>query len=91
MLRRIKRFLHKGGEKPMGLYTIILIYEVPAPTIYQATDELAQARELHAEKVFHVKTIVREAGVKPWRDKPIALKQPAKWGTIFKRQLTGKW
>jgi hypothetical protein len=85
----------------MALFTIMHIYEVLAENQHEATDELALARELHAEKVFHVKTIVREAGVKPWRDNGENLKQqlrskprrqkPASMVTIFKRQITGNW
>jgi hypothetical protein len=48
----------------MGLYTIILIYEVPANNQYEATDELAEARELHQEKIYLVKTIIRKPGEK---------------------------
>jgi hypothetical protein len=73
----------------MPLFTIMHIFEVPAKNQYQATEELMEAREFHQEKVYHVKTIVRLSGEK--RGIPIDPRPPAKWGTIFKRQLTGKW
>jgi hypothetical protein len=75
----------------MPLYTIILIYEVLATNQYEATDELAQARELHQEKIYLVKTIIRKPGEKRGQGTVIDRKPPAKWGTIFKRQVTGKW
>jgi hypothetical protein len=52
---------------------------------------LAEARGTKQEKIFLVKTIIRESGVKPEKRITINDRQPAKWGTIFKRQLTGKW
>jgi hypothetical protein len=74
------------------------IYEVPARNQYAATDELMIARQNHFDKVFLKKVIVKDAGVKPPQEKvnvfadpkPPA-KKPAKWGTIFKRQITGTW
>jgi hypothetical protein len=69
------------------------IYEVPAKNQYEATDELMLARQNHFDKVFLKKVLVRDAGLKLPREKVnvFASKQPAKWGTIFKRQITGKW
>ena len=78
----------------MPLFTIMHIYEVPAKNQIAATDELMLARQNHFDKTFLKKVIVKEAGVKPPRDKVNVFadpKKPAKWGTIFKRQLTGKW
>jgi hypothetical protein len=86
MQRRIQK---EGGEKPMPLFTIIRVYEVPAENRYEATDELAEAIELGQEKVYHVKDVVRAPNEK-W-GKVIAKKPTTTWGTIFKRQLTGKW
>src|SRR5918999_5790662 len=57
-----------GGERPMAVYTIIRIYEVPAETHQQATDRMLEALVLHVEKDFHVKDIIREKvekGAKP--------------------------
>jgi hypothetical protein len=73
----------------MGLYTIILIYEVPAKTQYQATDELAEAWKLHAEKVYHVKTIARESRRKSGRGTVSDRRPPAKWGNHF--QTANNW
>jgi hypothetical protein len=84
----------KGGEKSMPLYTIISIYEIPAKNQIAATDELLFARQNHFDKTFLKKVIVKEAEPKLPRDKVNVfadLKKPARWGTIFKRQLTGKW
>jgi hypothetical protein len=82
----------------MPLFTIMHIYEVSAKNQYEATDELMRARENHYDKVYLKKVLVRDAEMKRPRDKvnvfaepkPRAQK-PAKWGTIFKRQLTGNW
>jgi hypothetical protein len=71
------------------LYTIIRVYEVPAANRYEATDELAEAIALHQEKVYHVKDVVRAPDEK-W-GKVIDKKPATTWGTIFKRQITGKW
>jgi hypothetical protein len=96
MLRRIKK---KGDEKLMPLFTIMHIYEVPAKNQYEATDELMRAREGKYEKVYLKKVLVKDAEeLKPFRHKvnvfadpkPPA-KKPAKWGTIFKRQIAGKY
>jgi hypothetical protein len=73
----------------MAVYTIIRIYEIPANSRYEATDRLMEALELHTEKAYHVKDVVRSPNEK-W-GKVIAKKPATKWGTIFKRQLTGKW
>jgi hypothetical protein len=88
MLRRIKQ---KGGKMPY--FTIMHIFEVPARNQYEATDELMTARKNHFDKVFLKKVIVKEAGLKLPRENVnvFAPKKPAKWGTIFTRQLTGKW
>jgi hypothetical protein len=89
LLRRIKQ---KGGEH-MALFTIMHIYEVPARNQYEATDELMLARKHQFDKVFLKKVIVKEAEVKPLRDKVNVFepKPPASMKTIFKRQITGKW
>jgi hypothetical protein len=90
-------------EKEMALFTIMHIFEVPAKTQYAATDELMTARKNHFDKVYLKKVIVREAELKLPRDKVNVFetkklleseprsRRPAKWGTIFKRQITGKW
>jgi hypothetical protein len=88
----------------MPLYVIMHIFEVPAKNQYEATDQLMLARQHHFDKVFLKKVLVREAGLKLPREKvnvfedPKKLleseprsRRPAKWGTIFKRQITGKW
>jgi hypothetical protein len=78
----------------MPLFTIMHIFEVPAENQYEATDELMRARKHHFDKTFLKKVIVKEAGVKPPRDNVNVFadpKKPAKWGTIFKRQITGKY
>jgi hypothetical protein len=77
----------------MALFVIMHIYEVPARNQIEATDELMLARKNHFDKVFLKKVIVKEAGVEPPREKVnvFAPKPPARWGTIFKRQITGKW
>jgi hypothetical protein len=94
MLRRTKK---KGGKMPR--FTIMHIYEVSAKNQYEATDELMRAREGKYEKVYLKKVLVKDAEeLKPFRHKvnvfaepkPRATK-PARWGTIFKRQITGKY
>ena len=78
----------------MPLFTIMHIYEVPAKNQYAATDELQLVRRHNFDKVFLKKVIVKDAEPKPPREKVNVFadpKKPAKWGTIFKRQLTGKW
>jgi hypothetical protein len=56
-------------EKPLGLYVIMHIFEVPARNQYAATGELMLARKHNFDKVFLKKVIVKEAGVKPVREK----------------------
>ena len=85
----------------MPYFTIMHIYEVPARNQYEATDELMIARKHNFDKVFLKKVLVRDAEeLKPFRHKVNVFEQkepkqpakkPAKWGTIFKRQLTGNW
>jgi hypothetical protein len=78
----------------MPRFTIMHIYEVFAKNQYEATDELMRAREGKYEKVYLKKVLVKDAEeLKPFRHKVnvFAPKKPAKWGTIFKRQLTGNW
>jgi hypothetical protein len=89
ILRRIKR----KEEKYMPLFTIMHIYEVPARNQIEATDELMIARKNHFDKVFLKKVLVKDAEPKLPREKVNVFadpKKPAKWGTIFKRQITGK-
>jgi hypothetical protein len=77
----------------MPLFTIMHIFEVPAKNQYEATDELMRARKHHFDKTFLKKVIVKDAEeLKPFRHKVnvFAPQKPAKWGTIFKRQMTGK-
>jgi hypothetical protein len=95
MRRRIQK---KEGETFMPYFTIMHIFEVPARNQYEATDELMTARKHNFDKVYLKKVLVRETTMKLPREKvnvfaepkPPANK-PAKWGTIFKRQLTGNW
>jgi hypothetical protein len=76
----------------MPYFTIMHIYEVPARNQYEATDELMTARKHNFDKVFLKKVLVKDAEPKLPRDKVNVFEQkPARWGTIFKRQLTGKW
>ena len=78
----------------MPLFTIMHIYEVPARNQYEATNELMIARQNHFDKTFLKKVIVKDAGVKPPQEKVNVFADPkklAKWGTIFKRQITGNW
>jgi hypothetical protein len=83
----------------MPYFTIMHIFEVPAKNQYEATNELMRAREGKYDKVYLKKVLVKDAEeLKPFRQKvnvfaepkPPA-KKPAKWGTIFKRQITGNW
>jgi hypothetical protein len=74
----------------MPLFTIMHIYEIPARNQYEATDTLLEARGKKQEKTFLVKTIVRESGTTSEKSITIDNRRPVKWGTIFKRQLTGK-
>jgi hypothetical protein len=82
----------------MAHVTIMLIYEVPVSNRYEATDELMRAREGKYDKVYLKKILVKDPEeMKPFRHKvnvfadpkPPA-KKPAKWGTIFRRQVFGK-
>ena len=80
----------------MPLFTIMHIFEIPAKNQIAATDELMLARKNHFDKVFLKKVIVKETEAKLPREKvnvfePKEPKKPAKWGTIFKRQITGNW
>ena len=77
----------------MPRFTIMHIFEVPARNQYEAIDELMTARKHNYDKVYLKKVLVRETTMKLPRDKVNVFepKKPAKWGTIFKRQLTGKW
>jgi hypothetical protein len=85
----------KKGEKPMARFTIMRIYEVPADDRIEATDRMLEALELGVEKQYHVRDVVKKTDDDTSYFKPVDLtptvKQPARWGTIFKRQLTGKW
>jgi hypothetical protein len=77
----------------MGLYVIMHIYEVPGKDQIAATDELMLARQNHFDRVFLKKVIVKDAEPKLPRENVNVFadpKKPAKWGTIFKRQITGK-
>ena len=79
----------------MPLFTIMHIYEVPARNQYEATNELMTARKHNFDKVYLKKVLVKDAEeLKPFRHKVNVFEQkepkkPAKWGTIFKRQMTG--
>jgi hypothetical protein len=75
----------------MAVFRIIRIYEIPATNRIEATDRMLEALELHTEEDHHVTDLVREHGEKPAQSYPVDLRPPAKWGTIFKRQITGKW
>ena len=77
----------------MPLFTIMHIFEVPAKNQIEATDELMTARKNNSDKFYLKKVIVRDAEPKLPQDKVNVFeepKRPATWGTIFKRQLTGK-
>ena len=77
----------------MPVFTIMHIYEIPAKNQIAATNELMIARQNHFDKVFLKKVIVRDARIKLPREKVNVFaepKRPAKWGTIFKWQITGK-
>ena len=83
----------KKGGKSMPLFVIMHIFEVSAKNQYEATDELMLARKNNFDKSFLKKVIVKDAEPKLPRDKVNVFaepKRPATWGTIFKRQLTGK-
>jgi hypothetical protein len=84
----------------MAIFRIIRIYEIPATSRIEATDRMLEALELHTEEDYHVTDLVQEHGAHPAKS-PVNLRSlleseprsrtPAKWGTIFKRQVTGKW
>jgi hypothetical protein len=75
----------------MAVFRIIRIYEIPATNRIEATDWMLEALELGTEEDYHVTDLVREHGANPAKSEPVDLRPPAKWGTIFKRQITGKW
>src|ERR671915_772689 len=87
-----EEYKKKGGRMP--LFTIMHIYEVPARNQYEATNELMTARKHHFDKVYLKKVLVKDAEeLTPFRHKVNVFaepKKPAKWGTIFRRQLVGK-
>jgi hypothetical protein len=74
----------------MALWTIIRIYEVPAENRFEATDRMMEALAFHAEGQFHVKDVIREPGARPGHGKAVALKPPAGWLGLLRRQLGGK-
>ncbi len=71
----------------MAIYTIFRVYEMPADSLQQATDRMAEAIVLHVEKDFHVKDIVREPGAKPGVGKRVDLKPAASWLALALEQL----
>ncbi len=71
----------------MAIYTIIRVYEMPAESLQQATDRMAEAIVLHVEKDFHVKDIVREPGAKPGTGKRVDLRPAAGWLELALKQL----
>ncbi len=79
----------------MPRFTIMHIYEIFANNQYEATDEVMRAREGKYEKVYLKKVLVKDAEeLKPIRHKVNVFEDPkklARWGTIFRRQITGKW
>jgi hypothetical protein len=79
-------------EKPMAVFTIMRIYEIPADSRIEATDRMLEALEFHTEKDYHVTDLVRKkddaSTERHW--KPVALPQSTKITTIFSRQLFGK-
>jgi hypothetical protein len=91
ILQKAKSDLAERRENHMAVFRIIRIYEIPADNRYQATERMLEALELHTEADYHVTDLVREHGEKPAHRQPVDLRPPARWGTIFKRQLTGKW
>ncbi len=87
-----EEFKKKGDEKLMPLFTIMHIFEVPAKNQYEVTNELMTARKHNFDKTFLKKVIVKDAGVKPPREKVNVFepKEAAKMVTIFRRQLFNK-
>ncbi len=71
----------------MAVYTIIRIYEVPGKNQIEATDHMMEALALHVEKDFHVKDLIRAPDEKPGQGKPVDLRPPKGWLTLFKEQL----
>jgi hypothetical protein len=71
----------------MAIYTIIRVYEMPADTLQQATDPMAEATVLHVDRDFHVKDIVREPGAKPGQGKQVSLRPAAGWLGLALEQL----
>ncbi len=71
----------------MAVYTIIRVYEVPADNRIEATDRMMEALELHVEKDFHVKDVLREPGER--RGTWVTLTPPPSWWTLVRRQLFG--
>ena len=71
----------------MAIFTIIRIYEVPADNEKQASDRMLEAITLHTEKYYPVKDIIREAGDKPGKGKPVDMRPAAGWIELLKRQL----
>ena len=75
----------------MPYFTIMHIYEVPARNQYEATNELMTARKHNFDKVYLKKVLVKDAEMKlPWDKVNVFAQKPARWGTIFKRQISGK-
>lgn len=72
----------------MAVYTIIRVYEVPADNQIEATDRMLEALELHVEKDFHIKDVIRQPGERSGT--AVNLKPPDSWLTLFFRQLFGK-
>jgi hypothetical protein len=73
----------------MAVYTIIRVYEVPADSRYEATDRMLEALELHTEKNYHVKDVIREPGATSGQGKTVDLKPPPGWLRLIIEQLIG--
>ena len=71
----------------MALYTIIRVYEMPADSLQQATDRMAEAIVLRVERDFHVKDIVREPGAQPGQGKRVDLRPAVSWLALALEQL----
>ncbi len=71
----------------MAVYTIIRVYEVPADNRIEATDRMMEALELHVEKDFHVKDVIREPDAR--EGIRITLTPPPSWWTLIRQQLLG--
>jgi hypothetical protein len=61
----------------MPLFTIIHIFEIPARNQYEASDALMEGRGTKQEKLYLVKTIIREEGGKPEKRITINNRPPA--------------